>query len=304
MKGEKIMSIKPQFETYHYTSEICKLQSQSIVECRLPGSEIGGVLSVQAKAVPTECVCADGEVRYSGKLLLCVVFEDADKKVCRMERGAEFFHKAEGERVSPACFAKTTFAIENITYRREGSGLYLSVIVGATSFVFGSKHLEYLVGGENLCVDKQEQTVCKTVCVSGELDYDDEFEVDYAGDILLHEEKVLVSSVQAGAGEIVIEGELLMQACVLLEDGGVQSYERVLPVKMQIASEEAFEKVNAWAKVLVKSSQISLSVDEEKSKSKIALSCTLSADCFLCAEERLFVAADAFSPIGEIAWKK
>lgn len=56
------MSIKPHFETYRYTTEICRTGSQSIVECRLPGSEISGILAIYAKAVPTECTCADGEV--------------------------------------------------------------------------------------------------------------------------------------------------------------------------------------------------------------------------------------------------
>ena len=54
--------MKPQYETYRDVGEICRLKSQSIVECRLPGSEISSILAVQAKAVPTECVCADGQV--------------------------------------------------------------------------------------------------------------------------------------------------------------------------------------------------------------------------------------------------
>ena len=54
---------KPQFESYRYTDEICTLKSQSMVECRLPGSEIGSILTIHASAVPTESACADGEVR-------------------------------------------------------------------------------------------------------------------------------------------------------------------------------------------------------------------------------------------------
>ena len=72
------MSVKPRFETYRYVGEICRLRAQSVVECRLPGSEINSILAVYAKAVATENGCADGEVRYNGKLLLCVVYEDAD----------------------------------------------------------------------------------------------------------------------------------------------------------------------------------------------------------------------------------
>ena len=133
------MSIKPQYETYRYTGEICRLQSQSIVECRLPGSEIGSILAVQATATPTETHCVDGEVRYGGKLLVCVVYEDSNRKICRMERGAEFFHKTEHGEVTPACFGKTALSAVNVSHRREGSGLYVSVVVGADIYVYGGK---------------------------------------------------------------------------------------------------------------------------------------------------------------------
>ena len=292
------MSIQPQYETYRYTGEVARLQSQSIVECRLPGSEVGGILSVQAKAVPTECICADGEVRYNGRLVLCVVYEDADKKVCRMERGAEFFHKADGADVTPACFAKTAFVVENVSHRREGSGLYLSVVVRAEISVYGGKQIEYLTGGENVCVDTQKLYTAKTVCVSGEVDAEDEFESDYVGDILMHGAQAIATSVRAAAGEIQIEGEIVLHVCVLQADGGVHSYERLSPFKMQIQSEEAFENVRAWARVFVKDAQISASVDEEKGKSKLVYSYVLCADCFVDSKDELSAAFDAFSPIG------
>ena len=72
--------MKAHYETYRYTDELCLLHSQSIVECRLPGSEITSVLAVQATAVPTSAECADGEVRYGGKLLLSVLYEDENGK--------------------------------------------------------------------------------------------------------------------------------------------------------------------------------------------------------------------------------
>ena len=93
--------MKPQYETYRYVGEICRLQSQSIVECRLPGSEISSILAVYAKPVPTECTCADGEARYGGKVTLHIVYEDGERKICRAERGVEFFHKAENGAVTP-----------------------------------------------------------------------------------------------------------------------------------------------------------------------------------------------------------
>ena len=80
------MAIKPQYENYRYVGEVCRLQSQSIVECRVPGSEIVSVLATQAKAVAISCECQDGEVKYSGKLILSIVYEDLEKKICRMDK--------------------------------------------------------------------------------------------------------------------------------------------------------------------------------------------------------------------------
>ncbi len=287
--------ITPQYETYRYTSEICKAQGQSIVECRLPGSEIGSILAVQAKTVCLESVCADGEVRYNGRLLLCVVYEDADKKVCRMERGAEFFHKANHALITPACFAKTALVVENVSHRREGSGLYVSVIVRAEVDVYGAKQMEYLTGGENLCADNKTLVLSKTVCVSGEIDGEDEFETEYVGDILLHGERAIATNVRARAGEIDLEGELLLHVCVLEQGGEVRAYERLLPFKMQIPCEDAFENSTAWARVGVQNARIALATDEEKGKSKIVFSYGLCADCFVAVKEEISATFDAFS---------
>lgn len=298
------MSIKPQYETYRYTGEICKLNAQSIVECRLPGSEIGSVLAVQAKAVVSNTTCVDGEVRYGGKLLLSIVYEDGNKKICRAERGAEFYHKAESGEITPACFAKTHLTCENVSTRREGSGLYISVVVGAHVDVYGSKATEYLIGGDGLAIKKQTVRLCKNVCVSGETECEDEFETDVLGDILLHGESALATSVQVKAGELIVEGETVVNVCVLNSDQSVCSYERVVPFRMQIPCDEAFGHVQATARVQVKSATLQASVDEEKGKSKMVLSYVLSADCFLYSQGEVETACDAFSPEREIVIKR
>ena len=298
------MSIKPQYETYRYVGEICRLRSQSIVECRLPGSEISAILAVSAKAVPADCTCADGEVNYNGKLILSIVYEDGDKKICRAERGAEFFHKAEGNLVSPACFAKACLAVENVHYRREGSGLYISVIVGAELLVYGGKQMEYLLGGADVIAQRETQTICRTVCVSGGIEGEDEFETEYVGDILLHSENAMVNRVAAASGQIDVEGEVHLNICVLRSDDSICAYERLIPFKMQIQSDEAFGKVSAGARVCVKSAHLSAGADEDTGKSKIVFSYALTADCFLSVKEEIAVVTDAFCLQRELVLKK
>lgn len=298
------MSIKPHFETYRYTTQLCKTGSQSIVECRLPGGEIAGVLAIYAKAVPAECVCADGEVRYNGKLFLNIVYEDAERNVCRAERGAEFSHHAEDPAVTPACFARADFRTDNVSYRREGSGLYVSVIVGADISVYGSVQAEYLSGGEGIVAKKNQQPIVKTVCVSGEAETDDEFETDYIGDILMHSETINVGYVTAEAGQIVVSGEISLNICALKSDSSLCSYERLVPFRLEIPCDESMPGFSASAKVRVKSAVLTAGTDEEKGKCRIDAEFILGADCELYIRDELPVCEDAFSPECELTCKK
>ncbi len=296
--------VKPQFETYRYVGEICRLKSQSIVECRLPGSEISSVLAVRAQAIPAEAVCADGEVQYGGKVILSIVYEDGERKICRAERGAEFFHKAEGEEVAPSCFAKVSLNAENVNWRREGSGLYLSIVVDANIDVYGSKHMDYLLNGEELVVKNTVARVARTVAVSGETEGEDEFDTDYVGDILLHSENAVINRVGVTNGQVDVEGEIELNICVLKKDDSVCAYERLIPFKVSVPSEEAFGNVKAGAKARVKSARLSANTDEEKGTSRVVLSYVLSTECFLVVEEEIATAEDAFSLSSEIALKK
>ena len=298
------MSIKPQFESYHYVGEICRLKSQSIVECRLPGSEINGILAVYAKAIPSECACSDGEAQYSGKVLLCIVYEDGARKICRAERGVEFFHKAENGLITPACFAKGIYEAENVTWRREGSGLYISVIVGAELTIFGGKQMEYLLGGEGLICQQEALSICKTVCVSGEIDGEDSFDSDYVGDVLMHNVTATVNHVAASNGQVEIEGEMALGICVLRADESVCTYERLIPFRMQLPCDEAFGTVTADAKICVKDAHLTAHTDEESGKSKMLFTYSLCADCFLYIKEELSAVSDAFSISAKTELKK
>ncbi len=298
------MSIQPQFESYRYVGEICRLKGQSIVECRLPGSEIGSILAVYAKAVPTECACADGEVRYGGKALLSIVYEDGERKICRAERGVEFYHKTEGGLVTPSCFAKAGYTSESVTWRREGSGLYISVIIGADIDVYGGKQMEYLSGGEGLICRKKTLSVCKTVCVSGEVEGEDEFDSDYVGDVLLHSENAIVNHVAATAGQIDVEGEIALHICVLKADESVCSYERLIPFRMQIPCDEAFGSVTAGARVCVKAAHLTAATDEEQGRCRMVFAYALAADCFLYVKDEISAAEDAFCSDRELALSK
>jgi hypothetical protein len=72
-----------------------------------------------------------------------------------------------------------------------------------------------------LIVKQKPLTLCKTICVSGETDGEDEFDCDYVGDVLLHDERAVVHRVSANAGTLQIEGEMLVNICILKSDNSV-----------------------------------------------------------------------------------
>ena len=298
------MFVQPNVETYRFIGEVGRLKGQSMVECRLPGSEISSVLAVEAKAVANESVCADGEVKYGGKVVLTVVYEDGEKKVCRAERGIEFFHKAEGKEVTPACFAKTALCAENIAWRREGSGLYFSIIVGAEILVYGGKQMEYLLGGDGMICKTAPITIHKSVCVTAETEGEDEFDSDYVGDVLLHSERAIVYRAEAKNGQIEVEGEIAVNICVLTADEKVCSYERLTPFRAQVPCDEGFGDVTASARAQVKSAHLSVGADEEKGKSRIVFSYALAVDCFAYIKEEIEVLQDGYCVAAPLTVKK
>lgn len=150
-------------------------------------------------------------------------------------------------------FCAAELNTDNVSYRREGSGLYISVIIGADISVYGTSQAEYLSDGEGLVSKKCPQSIVKTVCVSGESETEDEFETDYIGDILMHSENVCVSYVGAEAGQISVSGEISLNICALKSDLSLCSYERLIPFRLEIPCDESMPKLPASAKVHVKS---------------------------------------------------
>ena len=297
------MSIKPQYNTHRYTTELCKLNSQSIVECRLQSGEIASVLAVYANAVPEEITCSDGEVKYSGKLIVTVIYRDLDGKICRAERGAEFFHKAQDEKVNPTCFAKANFVCNGIKTRREGSGFFLSVVVCAEISVYGNETIEYLISGDGLEIKTTEKSLYKTLCASGETEEEDSFEMDGVTDILLHSERAEIAQAYASNGKICILGELHLSLC-LLQGDDVRSYDRQIPFTVELPVEDWAEKMPVNAKVEVKSARITVDIDEVANKSKVGVFLVLYSECISYAKEEISTCEDLFSCDSDLSVKQ
>ena len=123
-----------------------EINAQTAVECRF-GQEVETVLTVSCNATLTGADVANGEVRYYGKAHFCIVYEDAEKHICRAEKGVEFSAVAKDDFCYPALTARAALDCENIAVRREGAGVYATALLGCDISLYGEQNFEYLSGG-------------------------------------------------------------------------------------------------------------------------------------------------------------
>ncbi len=285
--------INTQTETFRGYGKLGETSGQTAVECRF-GSEVETVLSVHAGVTLLSAEAGNGEVRYSGRVRFSIVYESADKKICRAEKGVEFSAKAGCEICCPAFTPRVKLQTENLSVRREGSGVYVTALLGADIVLYGDKTLEYLTDGDLICKRESFSLLSAHLC-GGTAEADDEFETDFIGDILLHCETVGLSDVHCETGTLVCEGEVNLGILALKGENALVSFERLVPFRVEIPCDAAEAGRAAEAQISVAEVLLHADTDEEKGKCKIAAELTLSAEGCVYEEVQLDGVSDAFS---------
>ena len=101
--------MKTQTETFRGYGKLFGLGAQTAVECRFPEAET--VLSAHTSAHLAGVEAGNGEVRYYGRAHFSIVYEDAERRVCRAEKGVEFSAVARDERLVPAHNVRAQLAV-------------------------------------------------------------------------------------------------------------------------------------------------------------------------------------------------
>ena len=286
------MGINLETETFRGYGKLKDLTSQTAVECRF-GQEVGTVLSVHASAALTGAEAGSGEVRYFGKAHFSIVYEDAEKRVCRAEKGVEFSARAVDEDCYPALSARAVVAVENVSVRREGASVYVTALLGADIALYGEETFDYLSGGELVCKREPVKVFTAHLC-GGASEAEDEFETESIGDILLHSETPCVLAVNCETGLLRAEGEINLGILALRGDSLV-SFERLVPFNVEIPCDAASFGCGATAKVSVLDASLHADTDEEKGRCLITARLTLGVDGCVFEETSVDGVLDAFS---------
>jgi hypothetical protein len=136
------------------------------------------------------------------------------------------------------------------------------------------------------------------------IEEEDEFECDFAQDVLLHTESAAITEVRSAIGEVGVSGELCMHFCLLREDGSLCSYERMTPIKTQVLVDNALPSTACDAKLKVLSARVSAATDEERNKSKIVLTYQVQVEVCVYEKTEVNFVVDAYSIESETVLKR
>ena len=273
--------------------KIEELSAQTAVECRF-GGEVETVLSAHASATLLTAVADNGEIKYTGRVHFSIVYEDAERRVCRAEKGVEFAAKAQCERSCPAYTARVRVETQTVSVRREGASVYLMALLGAEITLYGDQTFEYLTDGD-LILRRESLPMLTAHLCGGAAETDDEFETDFIGDILLHSESVNVTQVQCETGTLAAEGEVNLGILALKGENSLVSFERLVPFRVEIPCEAAAAGMNAEVRVNVSNISLRADTDEEQGKCKIVAELNLAAEGCVYEETSIDAVTDAYS---------
>lgn len=274
-----------------YTRKIASIKAQSIVEIKFTEQDLGEAVAVSPQVSLQSAEVTDGKVLYGGRLVCTVVCADGDR-LARVQKGAEFSHKAEDDRLAPSQFCNCALQCARTSTRRDGSGFIVSVVISAEITVYDSAERTYIQSLEGAVSRREEGKLFSAVCFSGESDVEDSFGL-VATDILMPSATAAVTSCNVGTGVIEVAGEIYL-SLLAVRDGSPLAAERVVPFKAEISSEQAVMPCPACCRAEIKDMSVDCKINEDRGKCDVGFSATLAFYGTFFEEEDVSLVTDAF----------
>lgn len=287
------MSLTTQYQTGTFTRRIANLHSQSIVEIRFSGQDIGEIVAVSPEVSANSVEINSGRATYNGRLVCTVAYTDEDGKLCRVQKGAEFSHYCDDDNLAPAHRGLIHLNCEKTQIRRDGSSFLVAVVVSAEIQVFASAERSYLSSAEGAVLKRDNAGLCTAVTFSGESEVEDDFDCN-AEDVLIPAAEALVLDCNARAGTVEVTGEIYL-SMLAMREGAPVSLDRVIPFKCELVCEEALLSRKAFCRADIKDISVNAKVREDKGVCGVEIVARLGFSGSFYDEEETPVILDAFS---------
>ena len=298
------MSVKPNFLELNLRSNK-NLKSQSIVESRIAekDSDIVKIIAVGSNASIIGSETVAGEVRYSGRTIFNLVYENSEGKTIRSEYGIEFSHKAEREDILPSMAAEVYIKTENTELKQLNGSFVLSSIASADIILAGTNKYNYLNSGEGIVFKSEDSLLLKSLGITkGSYDLFDELESVSFNDILIHSESIVLTDVQSGVGCIICDGAVNLNIVYTTGDEEIKigNITKLVDFRFEVECEEAMPNMKVSAAAFIKSSNINANVDNSKDTSAIQAEVSIEVVGELFEETTLSCVSDLYSLTNEI----
>lgn len=293
------MSINSQFQTGNFTRRVAVLKSQSMVEIKFAGQDMGDVAAVCPQISLNSCEVSSGRVNYGGRLIATVVYTDAEGKLCRVQKGAEFSHYADNDALAPAQRGDCRLTCERYQVKREGSTFVVAVVVGAEINVYDTAQRNYVSAIDGAVCRTESAKLYSMVNFSGESDVEDDFDC-VASDVLIPSAQALVLDCSVHSGVVEVSGEIFL-ALLAVRDGSPVSLDRIIPFKCELSCDEALLSRRAYCRAEVKTVNVNCKVNEERGKCDVDFNATHAFSGHFFEEEEVSLVSDAFCADSELS---
>lgn len=292
------MAINSQFQTGSYTRQVAVLSTHSMVEIKFSGQDVGEIVAVYPQISLNSCEISSGRVNYGGRLICSVAYIDAEGKLCRIQKGAEFTHFLDDDRLAPAQRGECSLSCERFQVKREGSSYVVAIVAGAQITVFDSAQRSYITDIEGAICRTESGKLYSAVNFSGESDVDDDFDC-VASDVLVPAADALVLDCNVRAGVVEVSGEIYL-SLLAVREGSPVSLDRIIPFKCELACDDALLSQRAFCRAEVKSVNVNCKVNEERGKCDVEFNATLGFTGHFFEEEEISFVTDAFCAGNEL----
>ncbi len=291
------MAINTQNQTGAYTRKVAQLSTQTMVEIKF-GQDAGEIVAVYPQISLNSCEVSSGRVNYGGRIIATLVYADADGKLCRIQKGAEFTHFIDDDNLAPAQRADCALKCERWQVKRDGSSYAVAIVVGANLTVYDSAQRSYVTSLDGAICKTESGKLYSSVGFSGESEVDDDFDC-VATDVLVPSAQAVVLDCNVRAGVVEVSGELYL-SLLAVREGAPVCLDRVIPFKCELSCEEALFSQRAFCRAEIKAVNVNCKVNEERGKCDVDVNASLCFTGHFFEEEEVSFVTDAFSKDCEV----
>lgn len=287
------MAINAQQQTETCLRQVAALKTQSAVEIKFSGEEFGEAVAVYPQICLSSLEISSGRANYGGRIICTVVYSDGEGKLCRVQKGAEFSHYADDERLAPAQRGECVLRCEQCRLKREGSSAVAVIVVSADITAFDNVQRAFVTSIDGANCKTENRTFCSRVNFSGESEVEDDFDCA-ASDVLVPAASVCVTDCNVKTGLVEVSGEIYLSV-LAVRDGLPVCFDRVIPFKSELSCDEALFNRRAYCRAEISSVNANCKVNETQGKCSVNFSATLAFCGHFYEEEETACVSDAFS---------